>query len=169
MNTFFKIVTLTIAFFALPTVHAAEANKIGVVFPSKIMKESPLRERSIKKLEAEFKNRYEALQALEKGIKDVESKIKRDGELLSTDELTALQRKMEVKVSEYKINRKAFEDDNRRRQGEEQQKALTVIREVIAAVAETGNYDLIFNGEQVIFTKPGLDISDIVIEEISKK
>lgn len=169
MKTFLKVITLAAAMVSVSGVHAAEAQKIGVVFPSKVMQESPQRDRIIKKLEAEFKDRYSALQIIEKDIKTLEAKIKQDGELLSNNELTGLQRQIEVKVSEYKLKRKAFEEDNRRRQGEEQQKALELVREVINTVAEEGNYDLILNAEQIVYSKPGLDISDKVIQEISTK
>lgn len=169
MKTFLKAATLAVAMISVSTVSAAEVQKIGVVFPSKIMKESPQRDRIIKKLEAEFKGRYEALQALEKEITQLETELKRDAELMNKSDVTAMQRKVEVKLSEYKLNRKAFEEDNRRRQGEEQQKALTVVRDVIDSVAKEQDYDIILNGEQVVFAKPGYDISDLIIEEISKK
>lgn len=169
MKTFLKAATLAVAMISVSAVSAAETQKIGVVFPSKIMKESPQRERIIKKLEAEFKVRYESLQALEKEITNLEKSLKRDAELMNKAEVTSMQRKVEVKLSEYKLNRKAFEEDNRRRQGEEQQKALVLVRDVIDSIAKEQNYDIILNGEQIVFAKPGFDISDVVIEEISKK
>ena len=170
MNKFFKALTLSLAIFSVSTVTAAPApQKVGVVFPTKIMKESPQRQRIIKKLEAEFKDRYLDLQSLEKELGTLEKTLKRDAELMSKSDLTKKQRAIEVKLSEYKLKRKAFEEDNRRRQGEEQQKALVVVRDVINKVAVDGNYDLILNGDQIIFAKPAYDISDIVIKEISKK
>ncbi|MEH6453989.1 MAG: OmpH family outer membrane protein, partial [Psychromonas sp.] len=90
-------------------------------------------------------------------------------ELMKASDVTKLQRQAEVKVSEYKLKRKAFEEDNRRRQGEEQQKALKLVKEVIDKVAAKGKYDLILNAEQVVFAKPGIDISDAVIKEMSKR
>lgn len=169
MKNFLQAVTFAVAMISVPLVSAAETQKIGVVFPSKIMKESPQRDRIIKKLEAEFKGRYESLQALEIEITKLESTLKRDAELMSNEDITALQRKIEVKLSEYKLNRKAFEEDNRRRQSEEQQNALIVVRDVINEVAEDAGYDIILNGEQVVFATSGYDISDLIIEEISKK
>ena len=170
MNKLFKILTLTFAIFSISNVAAVPApQKVGVVFPTKIMKESPQRQRIIKKLEAEFKNRYLDLQSLEKELTKLEKNLKRDAELLSKTDLTKKKREIEVKLSEYKLKRKGFEEDNHRRQGEEQQKALVVVRGVIEKVAKDGDYDLILNGDQIIFAKPAFDISDIVIKEISKK
>lgn len=170
MKGFFKVVTLAVALVAVPYTNAAQAaQKIAVVYPSKIMQESPQREKIIKKLEKEFKGRYQALQALEGQIKKLEKTLQRDAELLGKDKVTDMERQVEVKVSEYKLKRKAFEEDNRRRQGEEQQKALLVLREVINAVAAKDGYDIILNGEQIVFSKATLDISERVIKEISKK
>lgn len=168
MKTFLKVITLAAAMVSVSGVHAAES-KIGVVFPSKIMQNSPQRTRIIKQLESEFKGRIEELQGLENSIKKLEAKIKKDGELLSESEVTGLHRQIEGKVAEYKLKRKAFEEDNRRRQGEENKKILSVVSKVINDIAKEGGYDLILNGEQIVFSVPSLDISDKVIQEISKK
>ena len=169
MKIFLKIMTLLTVMVLMPNVHAATTQKIGVVFPTKVMSESPQRASIIKKLEIEFKDRYVVLQSLGKSIQALEAKIKQDGELLSTEERTALQRQIQVKVSEYKLKRKAFEEDNRRRQGEEQAKIAAIVRDVISEIAKKDNYDLILNGEQVIFSKPAFDISGQVIQKISTK
>ncbi|WP_354624135.1 OmpH family outer membrane protein [Psychromonas sp. MME2] len=143
MNMFFKAVTLAVALTSVSTFSAAEkADKIAVVFPSKIMQQTPQRERIIKQLEKEFKGRYEELQKLGKEISTLETTLNRDAEMMAESDLTSMQRNIEVKVSEYKLKRKAFEEDNRRRQGEEQQKALNMVRDVINAVAEKEGYDL---------------------------
>jgi outer membrane protein len=170
MKNFFKVVTLAVAMASSSLVSAAQdVQKIAVVFPSKIMHQSPQLEKIKKKLDAEFKGRFEELKTLEKEISAIDSKLKRDAELMPADEATALTRKREVKLSEYKLKGKAFEEDQRSRYVEEQQKASRQVRNVINEVALNEGYDLILNGEQIVFAKPELDISDIVIKEISKK
>ncbi|MCG6199676.1 OmpH family outer membrane protein [Psychromonas antarctica] len=170
MKTLFKVVTLTVALVSLSTANAAqEAQKIGVVFPTKIIQQSPQREKTIKKLENEFKPRYEEIQGLEKEITKMQATLERDGEMMAQGDVTSLKRKIEVKLSEYKLKGKAFQEDQRRRQSEEQQKAFITLREVINAVALEEGYDVVLNGEQIVYSKPALDISDIVIKEISKK
>ena len=107
-------------FFSISTAFAASvAQKVGIVFPSEVMKESAQREHIIKKLKAEFKGRYLELKGLEKELSKLDKSLKRDSELMSATDLTKKKREMEVKLSEYKLKRKAFEEDNRRRQGEE--------------------------------------------------
>ena len=133
------------------------------------MKESPQRERSVKKLDKEFKSRYKKIQSLEKSIKKLADKLKRDAELLSKSDYTKMKRDYEVKVSDYKLKRAAFEEDSRQRQGEEQRKTLKLLNQIIEAIAKKEGYDMILNGEQMIFAKEKYDISDQVIKEMSKK
>lgn len=168
MKTFLKVITLAAAVATISNVQAAE-QKIGVVFPSKVIEASPQRARTDKTLEREFKGRYEKLQSQEKEITKLQEKMKKDGELLTKQKLVDLQRSLAGKVSEYKLTRKAFEEDQQRRTREEQQKVLTSVRDAIASVAKQGNYDIVLNGEQIVFSKPALDISDSVIKIISKK
>ncbi|MCW8996614.1 MAG: OmpH family outer membrane protein [Psychromonas sp.] len=170
MKTFLKIATLAVVMASSSLVSAAqETPKIAVVFPSKVMQQSPQFEKMKKKLAAEFKGRFSHLQALEKEIKDIESKLKRDSELMSVNEINNLKRKRAIKVSEYKIEREAFSEDNHRREAEEQQKSWASIRNVINNIAAKKGYDVVLSGEQILFSKPELDISDSVIKEISKK
>jgi len=170
MNNFFKIVTLAIAMASASTVSAAQqVQKIAVVFPSKIMQQSPQLEQIKKKLEAEFKQPIADLKQLEKEIADLNSKLQRDSALMAASEVTSLQRQIEAKKSEFTLKRKAFTEDSRRRQSEEQQKSWGVIRQAINNVATKNGYDLVLNGEQVVFVKTEFDISDIVIKEVSKK
>lgn len=170
MKKFLKVVSLAVTLVSVSHLNAAQAaQKIGVVYPSKIMQESPQRQKIIQKLESEFKGRYQALQTLEKEINQLEETLKRDAELMGNDKVTAMKRLGEVKLSEYNLKRKAFKEDNSRRQAEEQQKAVALLRGVINNIATTDDYDIILNGEQIVFAKPALDISERVIKEISKK
>ena len=170
MNHLFKIITLAIIISSSTFALAAQpSQKIAVIYPSKVMKESPQIELMKKTLAAEFKPRIDSLKALEKEITELETKLKRDAELLSANDLNDLKRQRAVKLSEYKLEREAFTKDSRRRQGEEQQKSWKIIRDVINNVAKKKGYDIVLNGEELLFTKPDLDISDMIIKEVSEK
>lgn len=170
MKNFFKVVTLAVVMASSSLVSAAqEAQKMAVVFPSKIMQQSPQREKINKKLQAEFKARIDSLKALEKEISSIESKLERDSELMAENEMISLKRKRAVKLSEYKLEREAFSEDSRRRQNEEQQKSWATIHDVIKSVATKNGYDVVLNGEQILFAAPELDISNLIVKEISKK
>lgn len=172
MKHFIKLATLAIAMFtfSITSANAApEMKKMGVVYPSKIMAETAQRDKIIAKLQQEFKKRSDELQALQFQINKSNKKLSRDTEMMSPNEISILKRDVEVKIFEYKLKLKAFEDDNRRRQAEEQQAVVQKLGKVINSVAKKGGYDLVLNGDQIVYAKPGFDISDIVIKEISKK
>lgn len=170
MKTFFKVATLAVVMASTSAVNAAQQEqKIAVVFPSKVMQQSPQLEQIKKKLEAEFKGRFANLQKLQKEITDIETKLKRDSELMTVNEKNNLNRERAIKVSEYKIERDAFSKDNRRREAEEQQKLSMTIRSIIKNVATKNGYDVVLSGEQILFSQPALDISDLIVKEISKK
>jgi outer membrane protein len=167
MKTFFKIVTLAVAIVSSSAVSAAQ--KIAVVFPSKIMQQSPLIEKINKELEAEFKSRVDELKTLQQEGQKLQSTLQRDGQLMSASEVANLQREIEIKSFELKLKNEGLSNDSRRRRNDEQQKALLTVQKVIQAVAAKNGYDMVVNAEQLLFAKPELDISDIVIKEISKK
>lgn len=169
MKNLLKAMTLTAMLATTTASYAAQAQKIGYVIPNKVMQESPLLEKMKQKLEAEFSGRYKEIQKMEDEIQGIDKKIKQDGELLSNSELTALNRDREAKIAAYQLKRKAFEEDNQRRQAEMQQEALKTVRAVIDDVAKKGDYDIILTADSVAFAKPEFDISDKVIQEISTK
>lgn len=167
MKPIFKAVTLAAIMACAPLASAAQ--KTAVIFPSKIMKESPQRERITKKLESEFKDRIAELKDLEEEVNKLQVSLQRDGELMDEYKVTSLQRKIEIKAFEYKLKREGLTKDNRRRQGELQQQSWADIQDVINSVAKDAGYDLVLNGEQILYADPKLDISNLVIEEFSKK
>lgn len=170
MRTFFKAVTLAIVLASSSALSAAEdTQSIAVVFPSKILQQSPQIEKINKELQAEFKDRLTRVNQLQKELAEMDAKLKRDSELMSKEEVTSLKREAQVKMSELNLKGKALKEDTNRRQNEEQQKIIKAMRSSIQSIAEKNGYDLVLNAEQILFAKPELDISDIVIKEISKQ
>ncbi|WP_232800439.1 OmpH family outer membrane protein [Motilimonas sp. E26] len=169
MKQLIKAVSLSLALVAGSFSSAAlAAEKIAVVFPAEIFQQLPQKDQIIEKLKKEFQPRINEMKSLENKIKAKQEKEKRDAELMSNDNKTKLSREIQSLVSEYQLKLKAFEEDNRRRQGEEQNKMREKVVKAIDAVAKREGYDLVLNGEAAIFAKPSLDISKKVIAEIGK-
>ncbi len=164
-----KAAGITMVLMAGTFATAAEAaQKIAVVFPAEVFQQLPQRDQIIKTLKKEFQPRVNELQKLEKKIKGIQEKQQRDAALLSGKEKTKMARDIESFMSDYQLKRKAFEEDNRRRQGEEQNKLRTKVMKAIDAVAKKEGYDLVVNGEGVLFAKPDVDISSKVVDQVSK-
>lgn len=169
MKQLVKAVSLSLALVAGSFSSAAmAAEKIAVVFPGEIFQKLPQKDQLIEKLKKEFQPRINEMKSIESKIKTKQEKEKRDGELMSDADRTKLSREIQGLVADYQLKLKAFEEDNRRRQGEEQNKMREKVMKAIDAVAKREGYDLVLNGEAAVFAKPSLDISSKVVAEIGK-
>ena len=170
MKNFLKVVTLAVVMASSSLVSAAqEAQKMAVVFPSKIMQQSLQQEKINKKLNAEFAGRIKELKELEKEVFKIESDLQKNSGMMEDSKKISLKREHEALMADLKLKAKAFNEDKRSRLNDEQQKSWTTIHDVIKSVATKNGYDVVLNGEQILFAAPELDISDIVINELSKK
>ncbi|MFO6421916.1 OmpH family outer membrane protein [Motilimonas sp. KMU-193] len=169
MKQFLKVAGLSLALIAGTFSSAAMANeKIVVVFPAEIFQQLPQKDQVVNQLKKEFQPRINELKALEGKIKSKREKYQRDAELMKEADRTKLEREIDSLSADYQLKVKAFEEDNRRRQAEEQNKMRDKVMKAIDAVAKREGYDVVLNGEATVFVKPALDISKQVIAEIGK-
>jgi len=149
------------------SVMAAE-QKIGVVNFQEIMGKIPQTAVVMQKLEAEFKDEKAEITQLEKDIKYFQEKLQRDGSLMSKKEKDKIDKDMNAKYQDYQNRGKAFQQKTGVRQNEETTKIIGLVRQAINSIADSGKYDLILEQKAVVFSKPKANITDQVIEKVSK-
>lgn len=145
---------------------AQAAQKIGFVNTLQVFQALPQREAVAKKLQAEFKDKSAELQAIEANAAKKIEKLKRDGELMSPDEIEKLRIEVGQLQSEFKIKAQAFEKESQRREAEEHQKMLKTIQTAVDKVAKQEGYDLILDSQAVRFAKDEYNISEQVIKAL---
>jgi outer membrane protein len=118
-------------------------------------------------LQSEFSERTESLKKLEDEIKKLQSDLQTNDMTYSAQQKTEIQRQIQAKGSDYQLQGKALQEDIKRRQSEENNKLLFVIRKAISKVAEDGKYDMVLSTEGLLHAKPTLNISDAVLKVIS--
>ncbi len=146
----------------------AHAEKIAVVDMAAVFEQLPQREQIGKQLESEFGDRMAAVKKLQEDLRSMAEKNQRDAALMSETQKTEALRKMESMQADLQLKGKALDEDLRRRQGEEQNKLLGQVQKVITSVAEKGKYDIVLQRGAVIYVKPDADISNQVVEALSK-
>lgn len=146
----------------------ANAEKIGVVDMSTVFEQLPQREQIAQQLKTEFGDRMAKVQKMQQEMRTLLEKRQRDEALMSASQKTDLERKMEALQSEYQLKGKALDEDLRRRQGEEQNKLLVKVQKVITKIAQQEKYDLVLQRGAVVYATPNADISDKVVEALSK-
>lgn len=170
MNKFIKSLVISTAASSMllaGSVMAAE-QKIGVVNFQEIMGKIPQTAVVMQKLEAEFKDEKAEITQLEKDIKYFQEKLQRDGSLMSKKEKDKIDKDMNAKYQDYQNRGKAFQQKTGVRQNEETTKIIGLVRQAINSIADSGKYDLILEQKAVVFSKPKANITDQVIEKVSK-
>jgi len=147
---------------------SAAEQKIAVVDIAAVFQQLPQREKIVKQLKEEFELRIQELKNLEKEILATQEKGKRDGALMSEKEQTQLSRRMDELQSDYTLKRKALEEDERRRNAEERNKLLSQVQKAIDKIAAKEGYTLVLQRNAAVFAAPELDISEKVIQQVSK-
>ncbi|GAA4497034.1 OmpH family outer membrane protein [Pseudaeromonas paramecii] len=168
MNKMFRVAGLGLALMGLGFSSAAMAEKIAVVNVPRVMSELPQMKVIEAKLKKEFEGRVREMQRLESDGQAMAAKLKKDESFMSADERTKMQRKLAEMQSDYNLKGQALQEDQQRRYGEEQQQVLTKVRTAVDGIAKAQGYDLVLNGQAVIFASPKVDISQQVIDQVSK-
>ncbi|KJY82317.1 molecular chaperone [Vibrio galatheae] len=142
------------------------AQKIGYVNTAQVFQALPQREVVAQKLQEEFKDKSDELQAIQAKGKGKVEKLQRDGELMSQEDIDKLRLEIGQLESELKLKAQSFEKLRKRRQAEEKQKLFKTIQDAINAVAEKQGFDMVVDQQVVRFAKPENDISKAVIDSL---
>ncbi len=152
----------------LSTSAMAFEQKFAVIDMPTIFKSLPQREQIGQQLQKEFKERVEQIKAIEKKASALIEKQKRDGALMSEQQILDKKRELDSLKSEYSLASKALEEDMRTRQGEERNKLLLKIQKAVTAIAKKDKYDIILQSNAIAYINKKHDISAKVIKLVSK-
>lgn len=146
----------------------AADQKIALVNFQEVMGKIPQTAALMQSLELEFKDEKAVLTQLEKDIKYYQEKLKRDGSLMSAKEKEELDVKVKTLFQEYQVKGKALQQKASQRQNQETNKIIALVRQAVDNIAAKQDYDLVLNQQAVVYSKPDADITNIVVEHVSK-
>ena len=147
---------------------AMAETKIAVINVPRIMQEIPQGKAVEAKLKSEFSSRVRELQGLESQGQALSAKLKKDESFMSADERTKSQRKLAELQADFNLKGQALQEDQRRRYGEEQKKVLQKVQAAVDSIAKAQGFDLVLNGQAVVYGSEKVDISSQVIQQVSK-
>ncbi len=151
------------------TTQANAEQKIGVVNVQGIFQSVPQAAVIQQTITAEFKDRIEDVNRLEKDIKYYLEKQQRDAATMSATEKDELQKQIIDLRNEYQSKAQPLQQEVQQRQGEERNKILELIKVAIDDIAAKGDYDLVVDGNAVTYLKDeSIDLSKAVIDQVSK-
>lgn len=146
--------------------HAAAEVKIGFVNLQRVGNEAPQAVRAMKKLKAEFANREQDLQRLDKALKSAQEKMEKEGMTMSESERRAKEREFSDLNREFERKRREFREDFSIRQNEELMLLNESVTKVIKKLAETEKYDLIV--QEAVYSSSAIDITSKVIKALGE-
>ncbi len=126
---------LMVGLFMAGTV-AAKEMKIGLVDVQAIVAQLPQTTSIQNTLKAEFEGRIAEVQKLEKDIAFNQEKLKRDGATMNDQQKKTLQGEMEKQMRSYEQLARPLDEDYRKRQAEERNKLMGLVKTAIDAIAK---------------------------------
>jgi len=144
------------------------AQKIGVVNVQLIASQIPQAAAVQQTLQQEFAASAEEVKKLESDIKFNVEKFQRESMTMSEEDKNALQQKVTELQQAYQAKVKPLQEQMNRRQQEERNKILGLIQQAVQIVAEDEKVDIVLDANAVAFVTPEVDLSEKVIEKVSK-
>lgn len=168
MNKLIKAVGLSLVVLSGSLVaQAAEAaQKMAYVNTQQIFQQLPQREAAFKKLQKEMKDKAAELKGLQTKIETKVQEGRRNAELMSDEDVSALQVEIAGLQKEYQLKAQSLERESKRREGQERQKLFKMIQDAIKVVAEKEKVDMVIDASALQYAKPELNLTDKVINQL---
>jgi outer membrane protein len=160
---------VAVAALSLAAIGSAQAQevKIGFVNSDRVLREATLAKAAQSRLENEFSKRQKEGEDAANRLKTAADKLDKDAPTLSEAERNRRQRELVDQDRELQRKRREFQEDLNQRRNEELASVVERANKVVKTIYETEKYDLILQGEQVIFAGPRIDITDKVIKALN--
>jgi outer membrane protein len=161
----FAAIALVLAAGLLPPLAAQAELRIGYVNAVRVIEEAPQGVAALKKLEAEFGPRDQALVALQSRIRTLEEGLQKPGATLTDSE----RRSREVLALKRELKRatQEFREDYNQRRNDELATLQQLVRKTILEIAKQEKYDLILH-EGALYASEAIDITDQVLKRLGK-
>ncbi|MET1254722.1 OmpH family outer membrane protein [Aliikangiella maris] len=160
-----SITALAFVLFFIGSVSAAD--KIGVVDMQLIVAKTPQFATIKDKIEDKFKERTDALKAMQKKGEELQEKGKRDAMTMTQIQKIELQRELQALDVEFNLKKKFLEEDMKITNNVETAKVRQTIDNAIKKVAMEQKLDIVLMKDVTVYVDNQVNITDKVIKALS--
>lgn len=162
-----KVSTLSLVAVALIGVSQAAVadTKIGFVNSDRVMREAAPAVRAQQRLEKEFEKRDQELQRMAKDLKSMQEELEREAPTMAESDRRSKERALNDLNRDFQRKQREFREDLNQRRNEELASVLDKANRSVKQIAESENYDIIF--QEAVYANPKIDITDKVIKALS--
>ena len=145
----------------------AQELKIGFVNSDRVLREALPAKAAQARLEVEFSKRQKEGEDAAAKLKAAADKLDKDSPTLSEAERNRRQRDLVEQDRELQRKRREFQEDLNQRKNEELASVVERANKVVKQIYDTEKFDLILQGDVVIFASARVDITDKVIKALN--
>jgi len=147
---------------------AMAEQKIGVVNVQGIYQALPQAAEIQNAISMEFKEQVDEVNMLQRDGQLYAEKLQRDAATMSAQEKTELEEKILSVREQLSQKVQPLQQNIQRRQNEERNKLLALIKQAIDSVAAEGEYDLVLDAPAVVYVDESYDLSQQVLDQMGK-
>ena len=161
-----KLATAAWLLVAAAVVQAQEM-KIGFVNSDRVLREAVPAKAAQTRLEGEFSKRQKEGEDAANKLKIAADKLDKDAPTLSEAERNRRQRELVDQDRELQRKRREFQEDLNQRKNEELASVVERANKVVKQIYDSEKFDIILQGDVVIFASARVDITDKVIKALN--
>ena len=145
----------------------AQEMKIGFVNSDRVLREATMAKAAQTRLEVEFSKRQKEGEDAASKLKAAADKLDKDAPTLGEAERNRRQRDLVEQDRELQRKRREFQEDLNQRKNEELASVVERANKVVKQIYDADKYDLILQGDVVVFASTRVDITDKVIKALN--
>ena len=146
----------------------ADSLKIGVVDLQEILMRAPQMQQINTRLQQEYESRQQEVTSLEETLQQEQQRLYREEATMSQAERTQVEGRIQMTQRELQRKQEDYQQDLTLRQNQEMSQLVEQVKTEISAIAANEDFDLILQKDMLPFANDKFDITQEVIEKLSK-
>jgi outer membrane protein len=147
---------------------ASAEQKMAVIDVQMVLQSLPQVAVIEQKINAEFQDQIQEVTAMREEGNFLVEKLQREAATMSEDQKASLQQQIAAIGQHMQQKGQPLQQNMQRRTTEERNQLLGLIKQAIDGVAKADGYDMVLNAQSVPFSKDEFDISQKVLDQVSK-
>ncbi|WP_371192608.1 OmpH family outer membrane protein [Glaciecola sp. SC05] len=147
---------------------ASAAQKVGVIDVQLVLQSLPQVAVIEQKINAEFQDQIQEVTAMREEGNFLVEKLQREAATMSEEQKLQLQQQITTLGQQMQQKGQPLQQNMQNRTAEERNKLLGLIKQAIDGIAAAEDYDMVLNAQSVPFAKEEFDISQQVLDRVSK-
>lgn len=151
---------------AMALTSTAYANNVAVADSQAAIFNSKYAKQTIASLNTSLKPQRDRIEALQKELAGIETRFKTDAKVLKEEQIRALQAQAQSKINEYNSTAEGLQKRVDETQSSMYKTLLPKLEKIIETLRTEGNYDVIIEKKNVIWSSPTVDLTSKITQRL---